>query len=144
MNKITLKDVIIVSISLFFSFVLYYQKIIISSDLASQIFVALFTLVAFFLSIASLSVNSWESNVILRLREGGHYMELISTLKKTSYLFVLTGLYAVLYSVFCKEIPLISLYYLSAILLFLVVCSTGYFILNIRRIFMILEYMEKG
>ncbi|CAC9628101.1 hypothetical protein [uncultured Gammaproteobacteria bacterium] len=142
-NKMTLKDIIIILISLSPSFVLYYQKIIISDNIASQVFVVLFTLVAFFLSIASLSVNSWESNVISRLRKGGHYIKLLSTLKRTSYLFVFTGLYAFLYSVFYNEISLIPLYCLSAILLFLVIYSAGYFILNIRRIFMILEYMEK-
>lgn len=139
MIKITFKDIFIILVSITLSVLLYNKGISIAKETALVIFTVLLTLVAFFLTIASLVVNFWNNNIVKKLKESGYYKELLSTLKVTSYSFIFTGAYALLYVIF---LSIINSLILSAVLLFLTLISIGYLAFNIRRIFLVLNYLN--
>ncbi len=145
MNKFTLQDFFIFLFSALLSVLLYQKSIYFTKDISSTIFTTFLTLTAFFLSIASLAVNSWEQNVVKKLKESNLYIDLLITLKITNYSFIFTGSTAFLYSIFYDILLAYGLLVaLSALLLLFSLASIGYLIKNIRRIFLILENFDKS
>ncbi len=145
MNKFTLQDFFIFLFSALLSVLLYQKSIYFTKDISSTIFTTFLTLTAFFLSIASLAVNSWEQNVVKKLKESNLYIDLLITLKITNYSFIFIGSTAFLYSIFYDILLAYGLLVaLSALLLLFSLASIGYLIKNIRRIFLILENFDKS
>ncbi len=143
MNKFTLLDLAVVVISLVLAGIVYFCNISISEKIILAITTIPFTVVAFLLSISALIVNSWKHDIVQKLIKSNHYHDLLFTLKLTSYCFIFTGslalLYGLFYSILDNSLVIIS----SVIVLFLAV-GVGYLIKNIRRIFLILEYLGES
>jgi len=142
MKKITILDFIIVLTSFGLGFFLYYFNSPIPNNMLRVFINVPFTLVAFLLSISALVVNSFQHDIVLKLIKSGHYDDLLSSLKTTSYVLVSTGSVSLLYGVFHVTIKQNNLLLISSsIILFLFCISIGYLIKNIMRIFIILKYL---
>ena len=140
MKKFTVLDFLIFTISILIGILVYLFDICISEKIISALITVPFILVALLLSISALIVNSWERDIVQKLIQSNHYYDLLFTLKIVSYILIFSGSITIAYGVLFQIVNKVAF---SAVILIFFSFSIGYLIKNIKRIFLILEYLGK-